>query len=152
VVAAVGVITVHTVEAYTDSLVTRSGFSHLEGIPVPARFKTGVAEIRRFVRERTDGKVFIVREDAGFWYLTTGTRNPLPFDIPEVSDFGAGGEDGVIQRLERGDAAWVCVKPVDEHANGELEPLRIRRWVRAHFEFVETIRQCDMYRRPTNRG
>ena len=101
------------------------------------------------MRDNTDGKVFIVREDAGFWYLTTGTRNPLPFDIPEVSDFGADGEAGVIRRLERGEATWVCVKPVKEHANGELEPRRIRRWVRAHFEFVETIRQCDMYKRRT---
>ena len=41
------------------------------------------------------------------------------------------------------------MKPVKEHANGELEPRRIRRWVREHFEFVETIRQCDMYKRRT---
>ena len=71
----------------------------------------------------------------------------MPFDIPEISDFGADGEDGVIRRLERGEATWVCVKPFKEEPNGELEPRHIRHWVRAHFEFVETIRQCDMYRR-----
>src|SRR6185436_19204630 len=140
VLAALVVITVHADDARSDPLVARAGFAHFDGIPVPERFRAGVADIKRFVRDSTDGKVFIVREDAGFWYLTTGTRNPLPFDIPEVSDFGADGEDGVIRRLERGEATWVCVKPVKEHANGELEPRRIRRWVRAHFEFVETIR------------
>ena len=114
---------------------------------VPKRFRAGLDDIRTFVHDHTDGKVFILREDAGFWYLTTGTQNPLPYDIPEVSDFGADGERGVIRSLARGDATWVCVKPVAEAGNGVLEPRRIRHWVRKHFEFVATIRQCDMYRR-----
>ena len=53
----------------------------------------------------------------------------------------------MIRRLERGEATWVCVKPFKEEPNGELEPRHIRNWVRAHFVFVETIRQCDMYTR-----
>ena len=150
VVAALVVIAVHGVAGQFDPLVTRDGFDHLEGIPVPERFRTGVADIKQFVRDNTEGKVFILREDAGFWYLTTGTENPLPFDIPEISDFGADGQNGVIARLKRGEATWVCVKPVDEKANGILEPQHIRHWVRTHFEYVATIRQCDMYRRPAS--
>jgi 4-amino-4-deoxy-L-arabinose transferase-like glycosyltransferase len=148
VLAALVVIAVHSVAGHDDPLVARSGFAHFDGIAVPERFQTGVADIRHFVRTHTDGKVFILREDAGFWYLTTGTENPLPFDIPEISDFGADGQRGVIKRLERGEATWVCVKPADEKANGVLEPRHIRHWVRSHFEFVETIRQCDMYHKP----
>ena len=146
--AAFAVVTVHAVSGYSDPLVTRSGFAHLDGVPVPKRFRAGLEDIRTFVRDHTDGKVFILREDAGFWYLTTGAENPLPFDIPEVSDFGADGEPGVISRLARGEATWVCVKPVPEVGNGVLEPRRIRHWVRTHFDYVATIRQCDMYRRP----
>ena len=147
VAAALVVVVVHSVTGYTDPLVRRSGFAHLGGVPVPKRFVGDVNDIRGFVNEHTDGRVFILREDAGFWYLTTGTTNPLPYDVPEVSDFGAGGERGVIKRLARGEAAWVCVKPAGEVGNGVLEPRRIRHWVRTHFEFVATIRQCDMYRK-----
>ena len=148
VAAALVVIVVHSVTGYSDPLVARSGFAHFEGVPVPNRLESAVDDIHRFVRQHTDGKVFILREDAGFWYLTTGTSNPLPFDIPEVSDFGADGERGVIRRLERGEATWVCVKPVED-VNSTLEPRQIRHWVRMHWEFVESIRQCDMYRKPS---
>jgi 4-amino-4-deoxy-L-arabinose transferase-like glycosyltransferase len=146
--AAFAVVTVHAATGYSDPLVTRSGFAHLDGVGVPKRFRAGMRDIHTFVHDHTAGKVFILREDAGFWYLTTGTQNPLPFDIPEVSDFGADGEPGVIRRLARGEATWVCVKPVAEVGNGDLEPRRIRHWVRQHFEYVTSIRQCDMYRRP----
>ena len=64
-----------------------------------------------------------------------------------MSDFGADGEHGVIERLARGEATWVCVKPVAEMGNGALEPRRIRHWVRKNFEFVASIHQCDMYRK-----
>jgi hypothetical protein len=146
--AAFAVVTVHAVSGYSDPLVTRSGFAHLDGVGVPKRFRAGMNDVRTFVRDHTDGKVFILREDAGFWYLITGTENPLPFDIPEVSDFGADGQSGVIRRLAAGEATWVCVKPVPEVGNGMLEPRRIRHWVRKHFDYVATIRQCDMYRKP----
>ena len=141
-------LVLHSVAGYTDPHVTRSGYAHFEGTAVPTRFRPSVEEIRAFVRRSTDGQVFILREDAGFWYLTTGTRDPLAFDIPEVSDFGADDQDGVIQRLQRGQAEWVCIKPISEEGNGPLEARKIARWVRRHFEFVESLRQCDMYRKP----
>lgn len=146
--AGVAVIVEHSVTGFSDPLVSRSAFAHFDGTAVPDRFRGGRDDIRDFARANTDGKIFIVREDAGFWYLVTGTSNPLPYDIPEVSDFGAGGEQGVIDRLRRGEADWVCVKPVPDAGNGVLEPRAIRHWVRTHFVYVATIRQCDMYRRP----
>jgi hypothetical protein len=146
--ASLAVIVVHSVAGYTDHLVTRSGFAHFERTAVPKRFEDGATDIRTFARAYTDGEIFVLREDAGFWYLVTGVHNPLPYDIPEVSDFGADGEHGVISRLAHGEADWVCVKPVSEAGNGVLEPRRIRHWVRTHWEYVATVRQCDMYRRP----
>jgi hypothetical protein len=150
--AGFAVVVEHSISGFSDPLVTGAGGAPGDGTAVSKRFRAGVNDIRDFARTHTDGAVFVLREDAGFWYLTTGVRDPLPYDIPEVSDFGSGGEPGVIARLARGEADWVCVKPVPEAGNGVLEPRAIRHWVRTHFEYVATIRQCDMYRRPGATG
>src|SRR5262249_41813031 len=60
---------------------------------------------------RTGGTIFIVRQDAAFWYLAGRLHNPLPFDYPSRADFGGNGERGVIQRLDRGAARWICLAP-----------------------------------------
>jgi hypothetical protein len=151
VLAATVVIVLHSVDGYSNGRVTRSAYSHFQNVPVAKRLRSSVEELRAFVAGSTNGRVFIATKDAGFWYLTTGTRDPLPFDIPEVSDFGADGEQGVIRRLERGEATWVCIRPVDQMGTGLLEPRRIEHWVRKHFDFVATLSHCDMFLKPAQR-
>ena len=97
--AGVVVVVVHSINGFGDPGVSRTAFAHFDATAVPSRFRAAVADIHAFARTHTDGEIFVLREDAAFWYLTTGVRDPLPYDIPEVSDFGSGGEHGVIARL-----------------------------------------------------
>ncbi len=147
VLAAMVVIVLHSVDGYTDRLVTRSAYPHFQNVPVAKRLRSSVEELRSFVAESTDGRVLIATKDAGFWYLTTGTRDPLPFDIPEVSDFGAAGEQGVIRRLSAARPPG-CVSTGRSMGTGPLQPRQIEHWVRKHFEFVESLSHCDMFRKP----
>jgi hypothetical protein len=121
---------------------------HFRVTPIRADVEKRTQELRAALAAQTSDRVFIAREDAGFLYLRTGTRNPLPFDMVERSDFGAAGERGVIRRLERGDARWVCLHPhrPPKQEQSSLVPRQLEQWVRTHFEFVSAYPGCDLYR------
>ena len=98
--------------------------------------------------------MFIARKDAGFLYLRTGTTDPLPYDIVERSDLGADDEAGVIRRLARGDAEWVCVRKPGSGGTVDrgLVPRRLEGWIRAHFTYVDGLARCDLYHAPRTRA
>ena len=79
----------------------------------------------------------------------TPTRDPLPYDIPEVSDLGAGGEQGVIRRLERSEAdLGVCATGRSGCEPAGWNRGEIEHWVRTRWKFVESLSHCDMFRKP----
>ena len=104
--------------------------------------------LREGIWSNTDGRVFIAREDAGFLYFQTGTRNPLPYDMVERSDFGGGGEQTVIRDLVRERVQYVCLHPPRPAHKLEsvLIPVTLERWVRTHYTFVSRYPSCDLYR------
>jgi hypothetical protein len=118
----------------------------------PAAFRGGGAtpalRLRRALHTNTNGQVFIAREDAGYFYLMTGIRNPLPYDIAERSDFGSKGQQGVIDRIRRGEARWVCLYPPGSHTLrvDPLAPRMLERWVHRHLKLVAKAPACDLYR------
>jgi len=120
---------------------------HFAAVPVASEVTDRATTLRDGLAELTDGEVFIVRKDAGFLHFLTGTRNPLPYDIAERSDFGARGERGVVERLRNGEARWVCLEPARIERTGEdpLVPHVIERWVRSHGELTAELPMCDLY-------
>ena len=112
-----------------------------------------MARLRRGLERHTDGTVFIAREDGGYLYLITGTRNPLPYDIVERSDLGSAGVVGLIGRLRRGDARFVCIHPPfpDGSARNPLHATRLDRWVRDRFTPVASLPSCDLYAAPPSK-
>ncbi len=102
------------------------------------------------LRDQGADVVFIAREDAGFLYLRSRTRNPLPYDMVERSDLGHADEAGVIARLRRGEAEWVCLHPrrPPRRADDPLVPRRLEAWVRAEFDPVAALPRCDLHRAP----
>jgi hypothetical protein len=122
--------------------------AHFSGTPVSAGIVHRTDRLRAGLRTRGVDEVFFVRQDAGFLHFTTGTRNPLPFDISERSDFGASGERGVIRRIARGDAPWICLRPARlRHGTDDaLVPRAVERWVAHHTELVAREPMCELYR------
>jgi hypothetical protein len=121
---------------------------HFAWTPVARRQLEASARLRRELRAWRIDTVFIVRKDAGFLYLRTGARNPLPYDIVERSDLGADDEAGVIRRLARGEAEWVCVRKPGSGGTSDagLVPARLERWIRATLEPVAELARCELYR------
>ncbi|MFM8302878.1 MAG: hypothetical protein ACKOA9_01060 [Actinomycetota bacterium] len=121
---------------------------HFTGTPVTERQLQSSARLARELRARGVDTVFIVRKDAGFLYLRTETRNPLPFDIVERSDLGGDDEAGVIRRLAAGEAEWVCVRKPGSGGTSDagLVPVRLERWIRTHLEFRAELARCELHR------
>jgi len=121
---------------------------HFATVPVASEVADRATTLRRGLAAATDGEVFIVRKDAGFLHFLTGTRNPLPYDIAERSDFGARGERGVVERLRNGEARWVCLEPARIERTGDdpLVPHVIERWVHTHGELAAELPMCNLYR------
>lgn len=136
-----------SVQAYGNAQATHD-LAHFRVTPVRKQLVPRMARLRDGLATHTDGAVFIAREDAGFLYFVTGTRDPLPYDMVERSDLGVRGERGVIARIQRGDVEWVCLHPQRQGAKARspLLPHTLDRWVRSHLEFVEQLPACELYR------
>jgi hypothetical protein len=136
-----------SVQAYSNPLASRD-FPHFEAVPIRRHLATRMDRLRNGIWSNTDGRVFIAREDAGFLYFETGTRNPLPYDMVERSDFGGGGEHTVIKALIRSRVRYVCLHPPrpPRKAASPLVPATLEHWVRTHYAYVGRYPACDLYR------
>jgi hypothetical protein len=100
------------------------------------------------LRRLTNGRVFILRADAAYYYLVGHLVDPTPFDFPVLSDFGSAGEGGVIAMVRSHRIAYVCVAAHDRRAsaNGpDFRPLALEHAVRHTMHFVARLRLCDLY-------
>jgi len=148
-VAIVGatVVAGDSVEAYASDRAAHD-FPHFVALPIRRQLRVRMDRLRSGIWSNTDGRVFIAREDAGFLYFQTGTRNPLPYDMVERSDFGGGGERTVIRALVRERVRYVCLHPPRSRRkmDSPLVPATLEQWVRTHYTFVSRYPSCDLYR------
>lgn len=72
----------------------------------------------------TDEPVYLLGPNASLYYLTTGRRNPTPYDWGLSTCFGLDGENAVKAALARGEFRWVAVEafPWDSAAYRQLRP------------------------------
>jgi hypothetical protein len=147
VVVGATVVAGDSVEAYASSRAAHD-FPHFQAVPISRHLRVRMDRLRDGIWSNTDGRVFIAREDAGFLYFQTGTRDPLRYDMVERSDFGGGGERTVIRDLVRERVRYVCLHPPRSRRKLEspLVPVTLEQWVRAHYTFVNRYPSCDLYR------
>jgi hypothetical protein len=149
VVAVIGatVVAGDSVEAYANGGAAHD-FPHFRAVPIRRHLAVRMDRLRDGIWSNTDGRVFIAREDAGFLYFQTGTRDPLRYDMVERSDFGGGGEQTVIRDLVRERVQYVCLHPPrpPHKLKSPLIPVTLERWVRTHYTFVSRYPSCDLYR------
>ena len=97
------------------------------------------------LRERTGGRVFLLRGDASFWYLAGGLENPTPYDYPLASVFGPHGQREVIQDICDGRITWVCWPGA---SSGRLRPAELEDFVAQTMVAVEVTPAGTLYRMP----
>jgi hypothetical protein len=87
--------------------------------------------------------VFLLTDEAGFYYLISGIKNPTSIDYPMVASMGRNGEADMIRAIQASKDGWVCVKSYREPL---LRPARLEGFVRSQLQFVNQLGFCDMYR------
>jgi hypothetical protein len=90
---------------------------------------------------RGHSQVLLLVPDAGLRYLTTGLRNPTPFDFPFVTTFGRNGQQRVVDSLASGRIAQVCL---GRNWFG-LEPTKLVRYVRTRMRVRSQLGFCTLY-------
>jgi hypothetical protein len=87
--------------------------------------------------------VFLLTDEAGFYYLISGIKNPTPIDYPMVASMGRNGEADMIQAIQASKDGWVCVESYREPL---LRPAKVEGFVRSQLQFVKRLGFCDLYR------
>jgi hypothetical protein len=91
-----------------------------------------------------EGPVFLLTDEAGFYYLISGIKNPTSIDYPMVASMGRNGESDIIAAIQSDKNAWACVRSYREPL---LRPARLEGYVRTQLQFVKQLGFCDLYRR-----
>jgi hypothetical protein len=134
----------------SDQIVA-AGFANFSGTQVSAKDERQVQSDLAVLRLRTGGRVFIVNAEAPFYYLAGGLKNPTPFDFPARTDFGAGGENGVVLRVRHSHVRWVCLRG-EARKHSSVRPVHLERQLRKRMQFVQHLHLCDLYRRGHDHG
>jgi hypothetical protein len=136
--------------AHRPATAVRSGLVAEQASPVAGLLTTrslaaqthaDLAELRR----DTNGTVYLGFLSASYYYLVDHLRDPTAYDYPGRSDLGAGGEQGLIESLRARHVHWACVANRPPAPNSAIRPLKVERYIRRHFHFVEALHVCDLY-------
>jgi hypothetical protein len=117
---------------------------HLRGLPVVRRTGLTSGELAE-LRERTEGRAFVLRPDAALWYLAADLRNPTPYDYPYASTFGPAGQGETIDAIRAGDVRWVCWPTV---ITGRLAPVELQDFIGSQMELVGPSAAGTLFRMP----
>jgi hypothetical protein len=124
-----------------------SNLPHFHGVFVNrddlARWRRQAARLSAAAQAKQDGLLLLV-PDAGFRYLTSGLRNPTPFDFPFVTTFGVDGQQRVIDDLASGRIRRVCLA----REWFGFEPDRLVHYVRTTMQAGTDLDICRLYTAP----
>jgi hypothetical protein len=93
-----------------------------------------------------EGPLFVLDNGAGFYYLSTGVKNPTPFDFPAVTALGRDGEATVARAFATGRIRTVCVGEPGFRA--ELRPRRLQAAIRRVGRRGADLGRCTLFRAP----
>ncbi|HEV2760565.1 MAG TPA: hypothetical protein VGV86_13450 [Acidimicrobiales bacterium] len=90
-----------------------------------------------------DGKVLILRPEAGLYYLVGGMRNPTPYDYPDAFEFGATGVTELRTALADQTVRFTCI---GRDYPRQLEPEQVIATVQARAWLIARLPGCDLWR------
>jgi hypothetical protein len=118
---------------------------HYRGTPVKtARDLSRKSDADALARLAGGKPLFLLSPRAGFLYLTSGVRNPTPFDYPIITGLGLDGERRFIQAISRGD---IDVVGVDQAWLPGLRPSLLIGHIRNNFTKTDDVGLVTLYRR-----
>ena len=133
--------TVHRVPLASDRF--KRDVPHFRRLPVPCHTCPQTEADAADVRNRTGGRVFLLRPDAAFWYLAADLQNPTPYDYPYASVFGPHGQRATVEQLRSGEIEWVAMPG---RMGGRLAPQELQQFVLDEMTAVAETPAGTLYR------
>jgi len=134
--------------------VVETDLSHFDGTMISAANETHVRADLSALRTETHGSVFILEAKAAFYYLAGDLQDPTPYDFPDRTDLGPGGQRGLLTTLQRRHTRWICLprsagrtQPVSVTA-----PVQLEQGLQHSYRFVERLHLCNLYTARTGPG
>lgn len=124
-----------------------STLPHFRGVLMQVAQHTELRTYAKTLAEVMAGdQPLLLSPHAGFYYLSTGLKNPTPFDYPLVTAFGRQGEAEVMAAISRHEIQTVCLDSQYSQQLSGLRPVRLERYVREHMERSGEVGFCTLYR------
>jgi 4-amino-4-deoxy-L-arabinose transferase-like glycosyltransferase len=121
-----------------------SSLPHYRGTPVtPAYDRLWKRSAERLAGAAGGRSVFLLSPRAGFLYLTSGVRNPTPFDYPIITCLGSDGERKVTQSIADGEIDVIGV----DRSWRELKPKSLIGYVERNLTKTDDLGFLAFYRR-----
>lgn len=118
-----------------------SKLKHYKFIPIPESFETEIKNIEKYIEE-SNKKVYILNFDAAIYMIPIDRYNK-DYDMFMKGNFGAKGEQGIIERIQKEDARYLIVK--DGIGRNWQNPEEVRKYIKENMRYVESISNYDVY-------
>jgi hypothetical protein len=123
-----------------------STLPHFRGAFIQGSQEAAVNEHVKAFKEEAggDSEILILSQEAGFYYLVAGLKNPTPFDYPWLTTFGRHGLEEVLTSLSAKRIRTVCLEYQWSSSPWAPEPLV--RFVREEMVRGKDLGFCIIYR------
>ena len=120
-----------------------SSLDHFHGVLLPRdRIATLLTQAEDLKVIPSSEPLFILSPSAGLLYLLADRSNPTPYDYPEVTAFGIDGQNDIIEQIDRGRIAWVCLT---SQGTDDLSPSLLVSFVESHMRPYRSTAMCTLY-------
>jgi hypothetical protein len=144
----IGLVGVGGVIRMTSADYERSTLPHFRGVWLTKREHTTLHRYIITLRSASAGQpLFVLNNNAGFYYLAADLDNPTPFDYPLVTAFGQHGQAELKSAITEGQLKSICMTKSRRY---RLAPYELEKFVAANMEPAQYVRPCVIYqtRRP----
>jgi len=118
-----------------------SKLKHYKFIPISESFETEIKKVEKYIEE-SDKKVYILNFDAAIYMIPIDRYNK-DYDMFMKGNFGAKGEQGIIEKIKKEDAKYLIVK--DGIRRNWQNPEEVRKYIKENMKYKESIANYDVY-------
>ena len=143
-------MTLGAIQRVKPSVGIISNIPHFRGLVIPRYLHEPLTHnnsaLAAFPR---DGKTLLLGAHASMYYVAGDMTNPTKYDYPTIISLKSSGNKEVMEMIRDGRVKHVCLTAGDEPT---LEPVDLKRWIRASMVRLPAPDFCEHYARREDMG